>query len=327
MRYFYTTLLIVFAALLPVESAHADRQVQEAKQCTAYIPSMERKYGIPAHLLSAISSMESGKYHKNLKIMLPTPWTINVEGKGYYLNSKAEAIAKVRKYQSQGVKSIDVGCMQVNLKHHSNAFANLEQAFDPKHNVQYAASFLRRLYEEEKSWRKAAAGYHSKTPSKGSKYVARIFRAWENIITRLRLSKQQTIKQADASFDGKDIIRGNGRSKPVRISRKAKEPAKKHEQVKMKVIEVANAPNHRKSDIILIKPDISQTSAVNAYQRQPNVMRVDNSSRWHRAPKGKLSIVRLDPNPIGDEVTVASAIPPSLQPATKKSGPRFIFTD
>ena len=42
-------------------------------------------------------------------------------------------------YRAQGARSIDVGCMQVNLLHHADAFASLEQAFDPVANARYAA--------------------------------------------------------------------------------------------------------------------------------------------------------------------------------------------
>src|SRR4029079_10379480 len=105
------------------------------------------------HLLSAIASTESGRYHEGLQIKVPWPWTINVGGKGYWFDSKEEAIAAVRKYQHRGIQSIDVGCMQVNLYHHPEGFASLDQAFEPEHNVAYAASFLRSLYQEDGTWK------------------------------------------------------------------------------------------------------------------------------------------------------------------------------
>jgi len=61
----------------------------------------------------------------------PWPWTINAEGQGPYFATRAEAISAVQRLQEQGVRSIDVGCMQVNLLHHPQAFATMEQAFDP----------------------------------------------------------------------------------------------------------------------------------------------------------------------------------------------------
>ncbi len=94
----------------------------------------------------------------------PWPWTINVEGEGHIYNSKAEVIAAVRGYQAHGVRSIDVGCMQVNLMYHPDAFASLDQAYDPAANAVYAAHFLNELYATTHNWQQATALYHSATP-------------------------------------------------------------------------------------------------------------------------------------------------------------------
>jgi soluble lytic murein transglycosylase-like protein len=93
------------------------------------------------------------------------PWTVNVEGKGFYFNSKKEAVFFVRKQLQEGKTSIDVGCMQINLKHHPEAFVKLEQAFNPRHNIGYAASFLVKKFAELGSWGKAIAHYHSANPT------------------------------------------------------------------------------------------------------------------------------------------------------------------
>ena len=93
-------------------------------------------------------------------------------------NSAAEAIAAVRSAQGAGIQSIDVGCMQINLQQHPNAFANLDQAFDPAANVHYAAVFLNQLYAGSKSWASAVAAYHSSTPQIGAAYLSRIALAW-----------------------------------------------------------------------------------------------------------------------------------------------------
>ena len=62
-------------------------------------------------------------------------------GRGHFYDSKAEAVAAVRAMQARGIQSIDVGCGQINLMHHPDAFANLELAFDPQANATYAARF------------------------------------------------------------------------------------------------------------------------------------------------------------------------------------------
>lgn len=181
--------LVVLGGMSPARAYGVDRLVEGAKLCTQQLPRNERKYGIPLHLLSAIASTESGRWHDGLNMALPWPWTINAEGKGYYFDSKQEAIAFATKLRARGVKSFDVGCMQVNMMHHPHAFASLQEAFEPAANVEYAAKFLRSNFEEEKSWRKAAAAYHSRTPEFGNPYIAQVYKSWQRIVERVRGSR------------------------------------------------------------------------------------------------------------------------------------------
>src|SRR5471032_3062652 len=120
-------LVLSAMVLLPCSQAYAqtDSLIEGAKLCTRHLPRYEREYAIPTHLLSAIASTESGRYHDGLKIKVPWPWTINVEGKGYFFDNKDQAVAAVRKFKAQGAQSIDVGCMQVNLQQHPQAFVSL----------------------------------------------------------------------------------------------------------------------------------------------------------------------------------------------------------
>jgi len=159
--------------------------IEGAKLCTLYIPRQERQFGIPNNLLAAIASTESGRYHHTLGITLPWPWTINVEGKGYYFDTKEEAITAVKELQASGHQSIDVGCMQVNLHHHPHAFASIEQAFDPAYNVTYAAQFLKSNFDKEASWKKATGNYHSQTPAFGEPYSRLVFNYWSKIINKV----------------------------------------------------------------------------------------------------------------------------------------------
>lgn len=196
-----TALLIV--AIGTPAAASSDPMIEGAKQCTQYFPIKEREYNIPVHLLAAISSTESGRWHKGLDMALPWPWTINAQGKGYYLSSKQEAVALARSFLNRGISSIDVGCMQVNLQHHAGAFHSLEDAFDPASNVDYAARFLKNNYNDlNGSWVKAAAAYHSRTPSRGNPYLQRVARAWQRIVTKVQQaqSRSGTTLAADTRY-------------------------------------------------------------------------------------------------------------------------------
>ncbi|HEY0419711.1 MAG TPA: murein transglycosylase [Acetobacteraceae bacterium] len=140
--------------------------------CRAAIAAAERRWGIPAGLLFAMSLVESGRTDPVTGVRLPWPWTTNAEGQGYRFNSLAEAAAWVRQQQARGTASIDTGCMQVNLMHHPTAFATVELAFDPARNADYAGSFLRRLFDNEAGgdWMRAAGFYHSQTPERAERY-------------------------------------------------------------------------------------------------------------------------------------------------------------
>lgn len=180
------------AAFMPLSQAAAaqtDPMIEGAKLCTRHLPRLEREYAIPTHLLSAIASTESGRYHSGLGMKLPWPWSINANGKGYWFETKEEAIAAVKKLRASGIKSIDIGCMQVNLHHHPEAFASLSEAFEPQINIAYAAGFLRNLYDQGGSWKKAAGDYHSRTPSLGNKYVGNVYGSWYTIIDKLRTAR------------------------------------------------------------------------------------------------------------------------------------------
>lgn len=185
MRLLSCTLALIAIFLVPLATATAKPSLQTSQACTRYLADMEQFFGIPAHWLSAIASTESGRYHAGIGLSVPWPWAINVEGKGYWFDTKAEAIKTVRRYQRKGVTSIDIGCMQVNLHYHGHHFANLEQMFDPLFNVAYAAKFLRQNYDQSKSWRDATATYHSKTPHLGSRYYRKVYERWQDVLNKL----------------------------------------------------------------------------------------------------------------------------------------------
>lgn len=146
--------------------------------CATEASTSERNYGIPPALLHAISIVESGRYDSASRATIAWPWTVTAEGQGRYLPSKAEAIAEVRRLKARGIQNIDVGCMQVNLRYHPEAFADLEQAFDPAANVGYAARFLKGLFSATGHWPTAASYYHSQTPSLAAAYRERLMKIW-----------------------------------------------------------------------------------------------------------------------------------------------------
>jgi hypothetical protein len=146
--------------------------------CRSAVATAERGSGIPPHLLAAISRVESGRRDPVTGAWHPWPWTVNAEGEGSFYETKAQAVAAVRAMQERGMRSIDVGCMQVNLMHHPDAFATLEQAFDPQINAAYAAKFLKDLFALSGDWTKATGLYHSATPELAIDYRQKVQAVW-----------------------------------------------------------------------------------------------------------------------------------------------------
>ena len=134
-----------------------------------------RPKAMPGTLMAAISRVESGRLDPATGRTRPWPWTINVNGIGYYFDSKEQAVASVLDLQAKGTRSIDVGCMQVYLFFHPAAFATVEDAFDPGINAGYAARFLVALYGQTRDWPLATAMYHSQTQELGEDYQRRVF--------------------------------------------------------------------------------------------------------------------------------------------------------
>ena len=170
--------MLILAVLLAMPSlARADLPAAPFALCRAAIAAAERSTGVPDRLMQAIGAVESGRRDPG-GLVAAWPWTINAEGVGYFFDSKAEAMAAVTGLRARGVRSIDVGCMQVNLMYHADAFSSLEEAFDPGVNARYAGRFLQSLQAKTGSWPGAAAGYHSLTPEVGADYGRKVLALW-----------------------------------------------------------------------------------------------------------------------------------------------------
>jgi hypothetical protein len=146
--------------------------------CRAAVQAAEREAGVPPQLLAAIALVESARVDPGTGSVTPWPWTINAEGAGQHFDSQRDAVTAVRDLLSRGVKVIDVGCMQVNLHHHPDAFRTLEDAFDPVANARYAARFLRRLQAASGDWVTAAGHYHSGSADRAEAYRLKVLAAW-----------------------------------------------------------------------------------------------------------------------------------------------------
>jgi hypothetical protein len=163
----------LLAALLP-GLAHADPAPGDPwTACRRAIAAAERGSLIPPGLLLAIALVESGRPAPGGSTA-PWPFALNAEGGGRFPETREAALAEVEALRARGVRSVDIGCMQVNLLHHPEAFPDLQAGFDPATNVAYAIRFLRELRARTGNWAEAVAQYHSAVPGRGLGYHARV---------------------------------------------------------------------------------------------------------------------------------------------------------
>ncbi len=149
--------------------------------CAAAGQQAEKAHGLPANLLISIGDVESGRADALTGRVAPWPLTVNADGQGRYFASKPAAIAYARLALSSGAHDVDVGCFQVSLQAHPEAFASLDDAFDPAQNADYAARFLVQLQGQTGSWATAIADYHSASPDLGLPYQRLVLAAWRRM--------------------------------------------------------------------------------------------------------------------------------------------------
>lgn len=194
-----------------------------ALSCNPAIHRAEQAYRIPSGLLLAIGNAESGRPDSATGAMRPWPWTINAEGQGMFFGNAAGAVEWVRRSQQGGTVSIDVGCMQISLLHHPNAFRSLEEAFDPMQNADYAARFLRSLYNATGSWLTATGYYHSQTTALADLYRKRVQAHYASniispraaILSAMDQAWQVTLGQGNGTGTSKGTWQKNTRCSPL----------------------------------------------------------------------------------------------------------------
>jgi hypothetical protein len=168
--------------------------------CDRAAAAAERSHGLPPGILAAIGRVESGRADTTGSVV-PWPWTIDAAGAGEFLPSAESAVEAVQALQQRGLRNIDVGCFQVNLEQHPDAFGTLAAAFDPQVNADYAADFLSGLRQRTGDWDAAVAAYHSALAARGIPYRGQVFAQWAGLAAPADVSTQ-------ARQGGSEVIAG-----------------------------------------------------------------------------------------------------------------------
>jgi hypothetical protein len=162
-------------------------EIQDDPQlaCDRAAATAERDRHLPDGLLAAIGTVESGRLDASGQNRRAWPWSINADGWSYFAASKTEALSIVRTLQTRGIRTIDVGCFQVDLFYHPDVFTALEEAFDPDANARAASHILLLNRFSSTDWFQAVALYHSASLLRGAWYLQKVRMAWPAARSRL----------------------------------------------------------------------------------------------------------------------------------------------
>lgn len=157
--------------------AGAPAAADPALACRAAAAQAATETGVPLPILTAVMLAETGRAPSGGGGALsPWPWAVQAEGRGHWFATRDAALDHVRSLVAAGQHNIDIGCFQINLRWHGEAFPSLEAMFDPPANARHAARFLAALARETGDWRRAAGAYHSRDPARAEAYTLRLER-------------------------------------------------------------------------------------------------------------------------------------------------------
>lgn len=193
-RFLHRAGAAMVAILLSLPGA-ATAAGDDSALCEQATRAEEQRRNIPSRLLYAIATTESGRWDPETRANFAWPWTVMARGEGRFYPDRQSAIKAVEALRRAGVTNIDIGCMQINMRYHPDAFDSLHEAFEPASNVAYAATFLNELRLSRRSWSRAVRFYHSSDTERQLYYGKKVYSAWQDIRARDRQNQQTESRQ------------------------------------------------------------------------------------------------------------------------------------
>jgi hypothetical protein len=121
--------LLVLALLqgLPARSTAAP-----AMLCDAAAQYAASKTGVPLSILRAVTLAETGRTSGADRQFAAWPWAIQSGNRGDWFSDADAALSHVKGLMAQGISNIDIGCFQLNLRWHGEAFGSLQDMISPQ---------------------------------------------------------------------------------------------------------------------------------------------------------------------------------------------------
>lgn len=163
-----SALTVILSLLAPLAAGATS---SDADVCDRAAADASVATGVPIEIMQAITRTETG--HMRDGRFTPWPWAINRAGAGAWPPTRRAALQLVQAELTAGRRNVDIGCFQINIRWHGDAFDTIGDMFDPTQNAVYAAEFLSRLREEFGTWDAAVGAFHSRRPEAATRYLMR----------------------------------------------------------------------------------------------------------------------------------------------------------
>ncbi len=162
-------ILLIFPLLLASLSSFANESTHEL------IKRICKTNDVDTSLILKIITHESKSYFKSQA--QPWPWTLNINGKGYYFNSYSEAVEHANKALKSNPRRFGVGIGQIEWAFHKSRFKDVSEALNPIKNLQVVRDIL---YEGKKigisnAYELAAYYHRPKRDSIAFEYADKVF--------------------------------------------------------------------------------------------------------------------------------------------------------
>ena len=141
-----------------------------------------QKFDLDPYLLYSVALTESA-FSTQAQVVAPHPWTLRTSKTAYYLKDEEDTIRQLKQLESDGVTSIDVGLMQVNLRWHRKRVKDSADLVKPAKNLEVGSLILlEALKKYPNDEYKALGYYHSPSDAeRGLNYASRVMNTYKKV--------------------------------------------------------------------------------------------------------------------------------------------------
>jgi len=141
-----------------------------------------RSKGIDPYLLYSIALVENRRVWNDGKVR-PWPWTIYARGKGYYPETREEALKLLQDLLAV-TQNVDIGLLQVNFGYHQKKVTAPEDLLDFRKNIETGAEILKIAMNSTQDPILGVGRYHSWREERAKYYGQRVVSVYHELKKR-----------------------------------------------------------------------------------------------------------------------------------------------